>query len=132
MVSARCLNGVVHVPYADPYRPVFDFRRDQGDYGDACVDYLENVVFKFDVPADEVAAILLEPIQGEGGYVVPAPRFLPRLRELCNKHGILLIVWTKYKAVWAHGKWWAVENFTSSRISCAAPRVSRPACRSAR
>ena len=109
------LNGVVKVPYADPYRPCLDFVvHDDADvirdYGDACVDYIEHVVFKYDVPAEEVAAVLVEPIQGEGGYIVPAPNFLPRLREMCDKHGILLIVDEVQSGVGRTGKWWAVEH----------------------
>jgi 4-aminobutyrate aminotransferase len=119
------LNGVIHVPYADPYRPVFDFDPNKDDYGDACVDYLENVVFKFDTPADEVAAVLVEPIQGEGGYVVPAPHFLPRLREMCNKHGILLIVDEVQSGIGRTGKWWAVENFhIEPDIVCSAKGIA--------
>jgi 4-aminobutyrate aminotransferase len=119
------LNGVVHVPYADPYRPLLDFDPATSDYGDACIDYIENVLFKFDVPADEVAAILLEPVQGEGGYVVPAPHFLPRLRELCNRHGILLIADEVQSGVGRTGAWWAIENFgVEPDIVCSAKGIA--------
>jgi 4-aminobutyrate aminotransferase len=104
------LNGVVHAPYADPYRMVLGAEPTSGDYGDVCVEYIENVIFRHDVPADEVAAILIEPILGEGGYVVPAPHFLPRLREMCNRHGILLIADEVQSGVGRTGKWWAVEH----------------------
>ncbi len=119
------LDGVVHAPYADPYRPLLAFDPAAGDYGDACVDYLENVLFKFDVPPDEVAAILLEPVQGEGGYVVPAPHFLPRLRKLCNRHGILLVVDEVQSGMGRTGRWWAVENFhVEPDIVCAAKGIA--------
>jgi 4-aminobutyrate aminotransferase len=55
------------------------------------LDYLEHVIFQCNVPANEVAGILVEPMQGEGGYVVPPDGFLHGLRDLCDRHGILLI-----------------------------------------
>jgi 4-aminobutyrate aminotransferase len=55
------------------------------------LDYIENVLFQTNLPPHEVAAILVEPIQGEGGYLVPPDGFLQGLRELCDRHGILLI-----------------------------------------
>jgi 4-aminobutyrate aminotransferase len=79
--------GVTHVPYPNPYRPLFTGL----DQGRAVLDYIEHVLFPSNVPASEVAAILVEPIQGEGGYLVPPDSFLPGLRELCDRHGILLI-----------------------------------------
>jgi 4-aminobutyrate aminotransferase len=79
--------GVTHVPYPNVYRPLFAGE----DQGRAVLDYIENVLFTCNVPADEVAAILVEPIQGEGGYLVPPDGFLQGLRELCDRHGILLI-----------------------------------------
>jgi 4-aminobutyrate aminotransferase len=79
--------GVTHVPYPNPYRPLFT----GVDQGRAVLDYIEHVLFPSNVPASEVAAILVEPIQGEGGYLVPPDSFLPGLRELCDRHGILLI-----------------------------------------
>lgn len=102
--------GVVHVPFPDAYRPVLDMQSD-GDYGDTVVDYIERVVFQTILPHDECAAILLEPIQGEGGYVVPPPNFFPRLRELCDKHGILLIADEVQSGVGRTGKWWAIEHW---------------------
>src|SRR5579863_4083195 len=79
--------GVTHVPYPNTYRPLFA----GPDQGKAVLDYIENVLFQSNVPATEVAAILVEPIQGEGGYLVPPDGFLPGLRALCDRHGILLI-----------------------------------------
>jgi 4-aminobutyrate aminotransferase len=80
--------GVTHVPYPNPYRPLFA----GADQGRAALDYIENVLFASNVPPSEVAAILIEPIQGEGGYIVPPDGFLAGLRELCDRHGILLIL----------------------------------------
>jgi 4-aminobutyrate aminotransferase len=78
--------GVTHVPYPNPYRPLFV----GADQGRAVLDYIE-MLFQSNVPPSEVAAILVEPIQGEGGYLVPPDSFLPGLRALCDRHGILLI-----------------------------------------
>jgi 4-aminobutyrate aminotransferase len=79
--------GVTHVPYPNPYRPLLT----GADQGLAVLDYIENVLFQCNLPPTEVAAILVEPIQGEGGYLVPPDSFLPGLRALCDRHGILLI-----------------------------------------
>ncbi|OQY36730.1 MAG: aspartate aminotransferase family protein [Anaerolineaceae bacterium 4572_5.2] len=99
--------GVTHVPYPNPYRPVLA----GDDQGHAVVDYIENIVFKSNVPPNEVAAIVVEPIQGEGGYLVPPASFFPRLRELCDKHGIMLIVDEVQAGVGRTGKMWAIEHF---------------------
>jgi 4-aminobutyrate aminotransferase len=79
--------GVTHVPYPNSYRPLLT----GDDQGQAVLDYIEHVLFEANVPAKEVAAILVEPILGEGGYIVPPDSFLPGLRALCDRHGILLI-----------------------------------------
>ncbi|HEY7378698.1 MAG TPA: aminotransferase class III-fold pyridoxal phosphate-dependent enzyme, partial [Steroidobacteraceae bacterium] len=79
--------GVTHVPYPNSYRPLFA----GADQGKAVLDYIEGTLFQTNVPPHEVAAILVEPIQGEGGYLVPPDGFLQGLRELCDRHGILLI-----------------------------------------
>ena len=78
--------GVTHVPYPNPYRPLFV----GADQGRAVLDYIE-MLFQHNLPPSEVAAIVVEPIQGEGGYLVPPDSFLPGLRALCDRHGILLI-----------------------------------------
>ncbi len=107
---APTMPGVTHIPYCDPYRPILATKPGQ-DYGDAVIDYLENVVFDQLVAPTDVAGILIEPIQGEGGYVVPTDRFLPRLREICNKYGILLIADEVQSGVGRTGKWWAIEHW---------------------
>lgn len=78
--------GVTHVPYPDSYRPLLA----GPDQGTAVLNYIEKL-FRSNLPAEEVAAVLVEPIQGEGGYLVPPDGFLHGLRELCDRHGILLI-----------------------------------------
>ena len=104
------MNGVTHVPYPDPYRPVILNRSDE-DSGSAVIRYLEEEIFEKITPPDEVAAILIEPIQGEGGYIVPPASFFPRLRELCNRYGILLIADEVQAGVGRTGKWWSIQNF---------------------
>jgi 4-aminobutyrate aminotransferase len=79
--------GVTHVPYPNPYRPLFA----GADQGKAVIDYIENILFQNNLPPSEVAAVVVEPIQGEGGYIVPPDGFLAALRALCDRHGMLLI-----------------------------------------
>lgn len=103
------MSGVTHVPYPDPYRPVLAMNGK--DYGETVVRYIEEVVFSRSVPPEDCAAILIEPILGEGGYVVPPSSFFPALRELCDKYGILLIVDEVQSGVGRTGKWWAIEHW---------------------
>ncbi|MGB8647981.1 MAG: acetyl ornithine aminotransferase family protein [Anaerolineae bacterium] len=111
--------GVMHVPFPNPYLPVLQplpeglIGKPPADYdvGDATIDYIEKILFANVLPAEEVAAVLVEPIQGEGGYVVPPPHFFPRLRELCDRHGILLIADEIQSGVGRTGKWWAIEHW---------------------
>lgn len=103
------MNGVTHAPFPNPYRPLL--RTDGKDYGEAVVDYIENVIMRYVVPPEDCAGILVEPIQGEGGYVVPPDSFFPRLRELCDKHGILLIADEVQSGVGRTGKMWAIEHW---------------------
>lgn len=99
--------GVSHAPYPNPYRPLFA----GDDQGQAVINYIEKVLFATNVPADEVAAILVEPIQGEGGYLVPPDSFFPGLRDLCDRHGILLIVDEVQSGIGRTGKMFAIEHF---------------------
>ena len=104
------MNGVVHAPYPDPYRPVLQSRPGE-DYGETVVRFIEEQILGRLLPPEDVAGILVEPIQGEGGYIVPPPSFLPALRELCDRHGILLIADEVQSGVGRTGKWWAIEHF---------------------
>jgi 4-aminobutyrate aminotransferase len=104
------MNGVTHAPYPDPYRPILISRPGE-DYGETVVRYIENEILGRVSPPENVAGILVEPIQGEGGYVVPSPGFFPALRELCDRYGILLIVDEVQSGMGRTGKWWAVEHF---------------------
>jgi 4-aminobutyrate aminotransferase len=77
------------------------------------------------VPPTEVAGVLIEPIQGEGGYVVPTPRFLPRLREICNKYGIVMIADEVQSGMGRTGKWWAIEHWNvEPDIVCSAKGIA--------
>lgn len=100
---------VHHIPYPNHYRPILMSSNGES-YGETVVDYLENEIFRTTAAPQDVAAILVEPIQGEGGYVVPAPGFFPRLRQLCDRHGIMLIVDEIQSGVGRTGRWWAVEH----------------------
>ena len=102
---APTMPGVTHVPYPDPYRPLFAGE----DQGKAVIDYL-RMLFERNVPAAEVAAILVEPLQGEGGYVVPPPGFLAGLRALCDEHGILLIFDEVQSGIGRTGRMFACEH----------------------
>jgi 4-aminobutyrate aminotransferase len=75
------------------------------------LDWFDAILFDKLVPADEVAAIIVEPIQGEGGYVLPEDGFLPGLRELCDRHGILLIADEIQTGAGRTGAMWAVEHW---------------------
>jgi 4-aminobutyrate aminotransferase len=103
------MNGVVHVPFPDPYRPLFGTRHDE-DYGEAVVRYIEEQILGKLLPPDDVAAILVEPIQGEGGYIVPSQGFFPALRKLCDRHRILLIADEVQSGMGRTGKWWAIQH----------------------
>ncbi len=104
------MDGVVHVPYPNPYRPLLA-RRNGEDYGETVVRYIEEEIMQKVMPAEEIAGVLVEPIQGEGGYVVPPNGFFPALRKLCDKYGILLIADEVQAGMGRTGKWWAIENF---------------------
>lgn len=101
--------GVTHIPYPDPYRPILSMDG-YDDYGVRVVDYIEETLFQTILAPDEVAAVLVEPLQGEGGYIVPPPGFFPALRALCDKYGILIIVDEVQAGMGRTGKWWAIEH----------------------
>ncbi len=100
--------GVHHVTYPNPYRPAGNVApEDVVDFTFGEIDRL----FKRKVDPSEVAAIFVEPIQGEGGYIVPPADFFPRLRELCDKHGILMVCDEVQAGFGRTGKMWAVEHY---------------------
>lgn len=104
------MSGVVHAPFPDPYHPMLDLI-DGEDYGERVVRYIEEQILEKLLPPSEVAGILVEPIQGEGGYIIPPAGFFPALRKLCDQYGILLIVDEVQSGMGRTGKWWAIENF---------------------
>lgn len=102
---------VVHVPYPNDYRNPFS-AEDCGTGGSAqgALNWIENRLFKTTTPPEEVAAIVVEPIQGEGGYV-PAPKgFLKGLRRICDEHGILLVFDEVQSGMGRTGKMFACEH----------------------
>jgi len=102
------LAGVFHTPYPNTYRGAYGVRP---EYAAAdALAHIENELFKRLVDPEEVAAIFIEPIQGEGGYL-PAPAdFLQGLERLCRKHGILLVADEVQSGMGRTGKWWAVDH----------------------
>jgi 4-aminobutyrate aminotransferase len=102
---APTMPGVTHVPYPNPYRPLFA----GADQGKAVLDYI-RMLFERNVPPSEVAAILVEPLQGEGGYIVPPAGFLAGLRALCDEHGILLIFDEVQSGIGRTGRMFACEH----------------------
>jgi len=104
------MNGVTHAPYPNPYRPIVERHKGE-DYGEAVVRYIEEEVLNQILPPDDVAGILVETIQGEGGYIIPPEGFYPALRKLCDKYGILMMLDEVQCGMGRTGKWWAIEHF---------------------
>ncbi len=100
---------VVHIPFPDPYRPPFGIPTEK--LTDTILDFIENTVFHTVAPPEDVAAFIVEPIQGEGGYVVPPSDFYPRLHELLKKYDILLIDDEVQAGMGRTGKMFAMEHF---------------------
>jgi len=101
--------GVTHVPYPYCYR--CGFKLEPSSCGLQCIDFIAEEVLGKYVPPDEVAAIIFEPIQGESGYVVPPKGYFSRLKELMDKHSILLIDDEVQAGAGRSGKWWAIEHY---------------------
>ena len=100
---APLVPGVTHVLYPDVYR-----KGEQDAL--ACARFIEEKLFKTTVPPEEVAAMFVEPVQGEGGYV-PAPTvFMQELRKICDRHKILLVADEVQSGAGRTGKWWAIEH----------------------
>jgi 4-aminobutyrate aminotransferase len=97
--------GVYHAPYPDPYRA-----SSPETAAAQSLSYIEDQLFTHLVAPDEIAAVVVEPIQGEGGYVVPPPAFLHGLRELTRKHGILLVVDEVQSGMGRTGKMFAADH----------------------
>ncbi len=104
------MSGVQHAPYPYPYRCPMHQEASACAANCICPDYIERELFKAIAPPEDVAAIIVEPVQGEGGYVFPPPSFLPGLREICNQHGILLIFDEVQSGMGRTGKMWACQH----------------------
>jgi 4-aminobutyrate aminotransferase len=101
--------GVLHIPYGHCYRCVYHLTYPACKY--ACVSYLEEVIFRHVTAPEEVAAILVEPIQGEGGYVVPPPEYHQALKEVADRYGILFVVDEVQSGVGRTGTMFAIEHW---------------------
>jgi 4-aminobutyrate aminotransferase len=104
------LPGVTHIRYPYAYRGTTGGPAEQEAFSLDCARYIEERLFKTVIPPEEVAAIFLEPIQGEGGYVVAPDNFLREIRSICDKHGILLVADEVQSGAGRTGKWWAIEH----------------------
>jgi 4-aminobutyrate aminotransferase len=103
------LPGVYHAPYPNPYRPPVGMSAES--CGEACVDWIEHQILTQLISPDEVAAVVVESIQGEGGYVVPPVEFHQRLRALTTKHGIMLVTDEVQSGMGRTGKMFGIEHF---------------------
>jgi 4-aminobutyrate aminotransferase len=101
---APLLPGVFHEPYPDPYRSR------TADPAEECLNHIEEVLFRTVLPPEETAAVFVEPIQGEGGLVVPPDRFLTGLRRLCDRYGILLVDDEVQAGMGRTGKFFAIQH----------------------
>ncbi|MBI3809888.1 MAG: aminotransferase class III-fold pyridoxal phosphate-dependent enzyme, partial [Nitrospirae bacterium] len=101
---APLLPGVFHAPYPDPYRS------GAGDPAGESLQYIEDVLFRTVLPPEETAAVFIEPIQGEGGLIVPPDDFLKGLRRLCDRYGILLVDDEVQAGMGRTGKFFAIEH----------------------
>ncbi len=102
--------GVTHVRYPYAYRGCSGGPQAEEAFALGCARYIEEKLFKTTLAPEEVAAIFVEPIQGEGGYVVAPTIFMQELRKICDKHGILLVADEVQSGAGRTGKWWAIEH----------------------
>jgi len=102
--------GVTHVRYPYAYRGCGGGPQADEAFGLACARFIEDKLFKTSLPPEEVAAIIVEPIQGEGGYIVPPNIFLEEIRRICDRHGILMIADEVQSGAGRTGKWTAIEH----------------------
>ena len=106
---APLLGGVTHIPYAYCYRCPYGKQVESCNV--ECVKVLEDQLFKTTVPAEEVAAIFVEAVQGEGGYVVPPQKFIDELQEVARRHGILVVFDEVQSGMGRTGKMFAHQHF---------------------
>jgi len=101
--------GITHIPYGYCYRCAYNLTYPQ--CGLYCVHWVEDTLFRTTVPAEEVAAIFVEPIQGEGGYIVPPPEFHKEFYKIAKKYGILYVADEVQSGMGRTGKMFAMEHF---------------------
>ena len=102
--------GVTHVRYPYAYRGCSGGPQAEEAFALACARFIEDKLFKSTLAPEEVAAIFVEPIQGEGGYVVAPTIFMQELRKICDRHGILLVADEVQSGAGRTGKWWAIQH----------------------
>ena len=107
---APLVPGVTHVRYPYTYRGCTAGPQQEEEFALGCARYIEEKLFRTVLPPEEVAAIFIEPIQGEGGYVVAPTIFMQELRRICDKYGILLVADEVQSGAGRTGKWWAIEH----------------------
>src|ERR1700756_2025017 len=108
---APLVPGVTHIPFPYTFRGCPNgTAAEQEAYALGCARYIEDRLFKTMLPPEEVAAIFVEPIQGEGGYVVAPTIFMQELRRICDRHGILLVADEVQSGSGRTGKWWAIQH----------------------
>jgi 4-aminobutyrate aminotransferase len=107
---APLMPGVTHVRYPDVYRGSGGGAQEAEDFALSCARFIEEKLFKTTLPPEEVAAIFVEPVQGEGGYVAAPTIFMKELRRICDQHGILLVADEVQSGIGRTGKWWAIEH----------------------
>ena len=107
---APLVPGVTHVRYPYAYRGCAGGPQAEEAFALGCARYIEEKLFKTVLAPEEVAAIFVEAIQGEGGYVVAPTVFMQELRRICDKYGILLVVDEVQSGAGRTGKWWAVQH----------------------
>ena len=107
---APLVPGVTHVRYPNAYRGCSGGPQAEEEFALGCARYIEEKLFHTTLAPEEVAAIFVEPIQGEGGYVVAPTIFMQELRRICDKYGILLVADEVQSGAARTGKWWAIEH----------------------
>ncbi|HRW08232.1 MAG TPA: aminotransferase class III-fold pyridoxal phosphate-dependent enzyme [Caldilineaceae bacterium] len=105
------LHSVTPIPFPNPYRPLFATQGGEDEIGTQVLDYLETVVLRSTMNAEEIAGVIVEPIHEESGNVVPPPSFLPGLREVCDRHGMVLIADEEVSGMGRTGRWWATGHW---------------------
>ncbi len=105
---APLVPGVTHVPYPNVYRKPEGMT--EAEHIAECVRFIEDRVFKTTMPPEECAAIFIEPIQGEGGYLPAPAEFMRELRRICDQNGILLVADEVQSGAGRSGKWWAIQH----------------------